>query len=742
MRMNKAILPLVLFLSLVIMAFTPPSDENSIEQRVDQILSKLSLEDKVGEMTQLSIDMLSVGDPYNLAEPHSFDPAKLYNVLVELRVGSILNVGGHAYTREHWEEVITVIQDYATNKKKNGIPILYGIDAIHGTNYTQKSTLFPQQLALASSWNRSLANQQAAVTAYETRASGIPWTFAPVLDIGRDPRWPRLWETFGEDVHLASVLGEEMIQGFQGESPDDPYRIASCMKHFLGYSVTLSGKDRSPAWIPERQLREYFVPTFQSAIDAGAKTIMICSGEMNGVPVHVDPWVLKTLLRDDLGFEGITLTDWEDIGYLVSRHKVAKDMKEAIAMAINAGIDMAMVPMDINFPKQLKELVEEGKVSEERIDEAVRRILKLKIELGLMENNFYDFDLYKEFGGEKHRKIALNAAEESVILLKNEGNILPLKADAKLFVTGPNADILNVLNGGWTGTWQGNDPKYDTPGKHTILEGLKEQFGSGQILYDSIANESMIAQSDVLIAVIGEKPYTEKPGDIDNLMMDKDQKALVNKLAETGKPVVLVMIQGRPRVVQEIVPSVDAILCSFLPGNEGAEALANIISGETVPSGKLPITYPLNPNDRVNYDHKGTDLVYRDFSMNGFKPQWEFGFGLSYTTFKYDKLVVSSTEYKMGDDIEISIDVTNTGALEGKEVVQLFVSDLVASITPPVKRLRGFEKIQLAPGASQTVKFNINTSDLSFVGINNKWVVEEGDFVIRIADQQKNIKIN
>ena len=714
------------------------NQELSNDDFIEKLISKMTIEDKIGEMTQLSIDVLSVGDPYNLKEPHEFDPVKLQNILVEHKVGSILNCGGHAYSKEHWNEIHTVIQDYAVNKKKTGIPVLYGIDAIHGTNYTSDATLFPQQLGQASTWNRVIAKSCGVVTAYETRASGIPWSFSPVLDIGRDARWPRLWETYGEDVHLASEMGKEFINGMQGDNVGSKTNVAACMKHFLGYSVTLRGKDRGPAWIPERQLREYFVPTFKTAIDQGAKTIMICSGELNGIPVHADKNILTDLLRNDLGFKGLVVTDWEDIGYLVSRHHIATDFKDAIRIAINAGIDMAMVPLDIQFVTLLRELVEEGKVSKERIDASVKRILALKKELGLFDRPFDSYKDYPDFASEKHRKEALIAAEESIILAKNNKNMLPLSKDTKVLIVGPTANSLNVLNGGWTGTWQGADEKWNTKGKATILEAITKKIGKENIQYSKDGKGVSDEGVDVIIACIGEQPYTEKPGDIDDLDLDKDQEDMILELSKMGKPIVLVVVEGRPRVIRTIEPKSEAIVVAFLPGNEGGEAITNILFGDANPSGKFPITYPKFSNDLITYDHKGTDLVHRDFSMNGFNPQFEFGFGLSYTNFAYSNFQVTDALDSEGA-INVSVQVSNTGGRTGKEVVQLYVSDKVASITPSVKRLRGFEKIELAVGASKEVNFKITKKDLSFVGIDNKWVFEEGAFVFKIDDLEKEI---
>jgi beta-glucosidase len=728
----------------------PDYNEAEIAEKVDSVMQKMTLTDKVGEMTQLSIDMISEGEPYSLAEPHRLSEEKLKEVLVENRVGSILNVGGHAYTVEHWREIIRQIQDVAMNDKPTGIPVIYGIDTIHGANYTLGSTLFPQQIALAATWDTYFTKRGAEIGAYETRASYIPWSFSPVLDIGRDARWPRLWETFGEDVHLATKMGVAMVEGYQGDDAGAPHNVAATMKHFLGYSLPITGKDRTQAWIPERQLREYVLPTFKAATEAGALTVMINSGEMNGIPVHANKDILTGLLRDEMGFEGIAVSDWEDIIYLQSRHKVAKTYKDAIEMAVNAGVDMSMVPLDLQFPKLLKELVEEGKVPMERIDEAVRRILTVKFKLNLFENPYYEEEgLYDKFGSEEFANESYDAAVEAVTLLKNSNNILPLSKDSKILVTGPNANSLTALNGGWSRTWQGTDPQYDTEGKPTILEALRSKMGRSSVSYvqgtsiDSVINidEAVTAakDNDVAVVVVGEAPYTEKPGDLTDLWLPEAQRELVASIAETGTPVVMILIEGRPRIVSDIEPKTEAVIMGYLPGDEGGNAIADILLGEANPSGKLPITYPRYPNDLVTYDHNYTDQIAPNFGTEAFNPQWEFGHGLSYTSFEYDNMQLNNSEFDSNGQTTVSIDVTNTGERSGKEVVQLYVSDLVASITPPVKRLRKFDKIQLAPGETKTVTFTLLPEDLAFVGKDNEWITEAGEFALHIGPITKKI---
>lgn len=720
----------------------PLSDE-TIRQNVKALLAKMTIEEKAGQMTQLSVDMISVGEPYNLVEPQRIDSAKLKKVIVDYGVGSILNASGHAYTREYWAQILNAIHGSAA-KTRLKIPVLYGIDAIHGPNYTVGSTLFPQQIALAASWNPALAKQMGQISAYETRASGIPWTFSPVMDIARTPLWPRVWETFGEDAYLASQMGASLVKGYEGDNNDisNPEHVAACLKHFVGYGMPLSGKDRSPAWVPERQLREYFLPPFQAAIDAGAHTIMINSGEMNGIPVHTDPNILTKLLRDEMGFKGIAVTDWEDIGYLVSRHKVAKDYREAVKMAINAGVDMAMVPMELTFTEALIDLVKKGEVPMARVDEAVSRILTVKYKLGLFDKPMYEGSRYPKFASAEHVQASLESAHEVIALLKNEKNALPLAKTARVLVTGPTANSLNALNGGWTHTWQGAETKFNPTGKLTVWQSIQAEIGDKATFVEGASIDKLTdvqaavaaAQSaDAVVLCLGEMPYTEKPGDIDNLDLPEAQLALAKALAATGKPIILVLLEGRPRVVRDIEPLTAAVLMGFLPGNEGGRAIADVLFGDVNPSGKLPYTYPRNANDLVPYDHKGTDLVYRDFSTNGFKPQWEFGAGLSYTTFAYSNLTLSKNTLKSGETLTVKVTVTNTGSRAGKEVVQLYTSDKVATITPSVKKLRRFEKVLLQPNESKTLTFTLTAKDLAFVGRDNKWITEPGAFDVLVG---------
>lgn len=709
---------------------------------IDALIAKMTIEEKVGQMTQLNLDVVCEGDIYKLVEPHHLDPAKLNRALIEYHVGSILNCGGHAYDLTQWHTIINAIQTVATTQTRLKIPIVYGIDAIHGANYTLGATLFPQPLAQAASWDPKLVKRGAEITAYEVRASGIPWNFSPVLDLGRDPRWSRLFETYGEDVLLAKTMGLATISGYQGNNIGDAYHVAACMKHFLGYSMPRTGKDRTPVYIDDIQLREYFLPTFQAAINAGAATIMINSGELNGIPVHADKKILTDLLRNELGFKGVAVTDWEDIMKLNNIHMVAPTLKDAVYMAIDAGIDMCMVPNDYNFTILLTELVKEGKIPESRLDISVKRILELKKQLGLFEQPFTPATTdYKKFGSDEFAQAARNMAQESITLLKNNNALLPLKQETKILVTGPAANSMTYLNGAWTRTWQGTDTTWNDQSKYTIREALNQSntvfIASDDLTIANTADRLLNAAktSDVIIVCLGEKPSTEKVGDIDELSMPENQQQLIGLLKAAGKPIVLVLVENRPLLVNDIEPLCDAIIMAYEPGDYGGLALADIIYGKINPSGKLPFTYPRFENSLLWYDHKHTETLDQSFGRNAFNPQWEFGFGMSYTSFEYSNLVVSNDTLSDGK-LQISVTVTNTGKVAGKEVVQLYIADRYASITPSVKRLRGFEKINLQSGEAHIVTFTISADDIAFVGRDSKWIAEAGWFDIFIGDEK------
>lgn len=712
------------------------------------MIQEMSVEEKVGQMTQLNIDVVSVGEIYALEEPHKLDMEKLRHALVEKHVGSLLNVGGHAYQLAHWQEIIRTIQDMAVSESERGIPVIYGIDAIHGANYLMEGTLFPQPLAQAATWNPAKVEEAAAVTAYETRASGIPWNFSPVLDLGRQPLWSRMFETYGEDVLLVKTMGDAAIKGYQGEDPSSPERVSACMKHFYGYSLPFTGKDRTPVYLHERQLREYFLPSFESAIEQGALSVMINSGELNGIPVHADKDVLTGLLRDELGFDGVAVTDWEDIMKLVDNHHVAATLKDAVKMAVLAGVDMSMTPNNYSFTDFLIELVNEGEVPMSRIDEAVYRILLMKKRLGLFENpySFDDFD-YTEVGTEANDQLSYDIAAEAITLLKNEDDVLPIGKDEKVLVTGPGADAMIYLNGAWTRTWQGTDPQYDDNEKMTIKEALEAEFAevvhvpSGSLTEFDEAGVREIKRKasgvDRIIVCLAELPATEIPGNIDDLRIDQAQADLVDELSTLGVPVVGVLLFNRPRVITHIEPHMDAILMAYNPADEGGRALADILSGDVNPSGKLPITYPRYVNNLMTYDHKYTEEFTPSFSKDAYSPLYKFGHGLSYTTVRYENVELAEDSVSIDGTVDIRFDLVNESDKRAHhEVVLVYVGDRVASITPSVKRLRAFERVSLGLGETKSMEMSIPVSELEFVGKDLEWTQESGWFDVEVGGEQ------
>lgn len=735
-------------------------NKNSIDKKADELLSQMTLEEKVGQMTQITLDAIGNGDSFFESKvPFEFNTARLRKAIVEYKVGSVLNTtNNYALTPTKWNSIIQTIQQEA-EKTRLKIPVIYGIDAIHGSNYAEGATLFPHEITLAASFNPENVYNMANVSAYETRACGIPWNFSPILDLGADPRFSRQYEGFGEDPYLLTVMGEQAIKGYEGmtDSISHPTKLASCLKHFLGYSVPVSGKDRTPAFIPNHILREYHLPQFKAAIDAGSESVMINSGLINGISVHASHDIITKLLKEELGFEGVVVSDWMDIINLQERDKIAIDNKEAIKLAINAGIDMSMVPYDyVNFCDDLITLVKNGEVKESRINDAVRRILKMKIKLGLFENPVTNIANYPNYGSEKFAKLAYNAAADAITLLKNNDNILPLKKNIKVLVTGPNANSMRTLNGGWSYSWQGDKVERFAGKYNTIFEAIQLKIGAGNVnfipgvsyietgrYFEEEENQFQQAlnaakKADIVILCLGENTYTEKPGDLNDLNLSSLQSKLATEIGKLGKPVVLVLNEGRPRCISGIEPLMSAVIQTYLPGNYGGDALADILFGDVNPSGKLPYTYPAYPNSIVNYYHKFSEEqkpsegAYKYES--DYNPQYYFGFGLSYTTFKYSNLKLSTQTLKGDKALDISVDITNTGARSGKESVLLFSSDLVASISPDVKRLRRFTKIHLEPNETKTVRFSITSKDLAFVNTDNSWVTEPGQFDLQIAD--------
>ncbi|MDO9153437.1 MAG: glycoside hydrolase family 3 N-terminal domain-containing protein [Paludibacter sp.] len=765
--MNK---PLIFRMLISILIFTSAScthqPTTAIDKKVEALLSLMTLEEKVGQMAQITLDVIGNGiNRHESKDSFAIDTARMHKALVEYHLGSILNTTNNiALTPEKWNEIIELIQNVAINNTRMKIPIIYGVDAIHGTTYTDGAIMFPQQIALAATFNPIHAYNMASVAAYETRASGIPWNFSPVLDLGADPRFSRQFEGFGEDPYLTTIMGVEMIKGYEGisDSVGSSYKVASCLKHFLGYSVPVSGKDRTPAYIPDHVLREYHLTPFKAAIEAGAESVMINSGIINGVSVHASYDLLTKLLKEELGFEGVVVSDWMDIINLHTRDKIASSNKEAIKIAINAGIDMSMIPYEYeNFCNDLVALVNDGEVKQSRIDDAVRRILKMKMKLGLWERPVTRIEDYPEFGSEKSAKASYEAAAEAITLLKNIRNILPLSKSTKVLVSGPNANNMRSLNGGWTYSWQGEKTDRFAQKHNTILEAIENEIGKKNVKYvpgvsyvengkyfedkEDLFSQAVIAAKtvDVVVLCLGENTYTEKPGDLNDLTMSENQLRLAREMAKTGKPIILVLNQGRPRCISSIEPAMEAIINTYLPGNYGGDALADILVGDVNPSGKLPYTYPSYPNSVTTYYHKPSEEQKRAEGAyiyeSDYNPQYEFGFGLSYTTFAYSGLKLSTHALNANNSIYITVNITNTGQRKGKEVVMLYTSDLFASITPDAKRLRRFEKISLEPNETKTVKFNITSKDLAFVNTNGKWITETGDFEISIGNLKSKI---
>ena len=731
--------------------------DSKTEDSINNMIDKMTIQEKVGQTCQITLDAILKKDTLGvLLEPHEIDQKKLNIAIIDYNVGSILNVSNHTFSLEKWNNIIDIIQSTAS-KTNHKTPIIYGVDAIHGATYIQNSTLFPQEIGLAATWDTSHARIMAEITAYETRASGVPWNFSPVLDLGRNPIWSRFFETLGEDVYLAKTMGKSIINGYQGNGMIDKYHVAACLKHFVGYSVPSSGRDRTPALIPNRSLEELHLPTFKEAIDAGALTVMINSGEVNGIPGHANKYLLTDILKDKWGFTGFTVSDWED---LINLHKMAQTdstLKDAIATAINAGVDMSMVPNNPeykNYCKLFIELVNEERISANRLDDAVRRILRVKSHLGLLNKTRIPFSNdYTDFGSEKHKKASYNAASESITLLKNKG-LLPLSTENKILLIGPTANSLNCLNGAWTHTWQGVDESYnnDYP---TIKDVIEDRFnkvnyfeGSKMIMKDGDEHDipssdlqnavNSAKYSDVAIVCLGELPSTERPGDIFTLDLPEQQQLIVKELSKTGIPIILVLVEGRPKIIREIEPLSDAILQAYLPGDQGANAIVDVLVGNVNPSGKLPYTYPRYNGVIMHYDHKQSELLNANtWEENYYNPQWDFGFGLSYTTFEYSNMKLSSKTINSDNEILISIDIKNTGNIIGKEVVQLYIRDHYATISPSLKKLKRFTKIELEPLEERTVSFTINNDDLKFYGKQNKWITEEGKFSVIVNNLSK-----
>ncbi|MFM9983877.1 MAG: glycoside hydrolase family 3 N-terminal domain-containing protein [Flavobacteriales bacterium] len=736
--------------TIVACSSSKPVTNSTSGNEIEALIQSMTIEEKVGQMTQLNLDVVCEGEVYNLVEPHHLDMVKLRKALVQYHVGSILNCGGHAYPREQWHELISGIQKIATTETRLKIPVLYGIDAIHGANYVMGSTLFPQQLAQAASFDKDLVKQAAEVTAYETRAAGIPWNFSPVLDVGRNPLWSRFFETYGEDPLVCTQMGHACVVGYQHAGFDadvDKNHVAACMKHFLGYSGMRTGKDRTPAYIPDNQLREIFLPSFKRAIETGAMTVMINSGEINGTPVHADKRILTDLLRTELGFKGVAVTDWEDIIKLQVNHRVAPTLKDAVLLSIEAGIDMCMVPNDYNFSDLLIELTKEGKISEERLNTSVRRILELKKKLGILKaDKVPAIADYPKFGSAEHQSLSKKIALGSITLLENKNNTLPFDAGKNILVTGPSANALTLLNGAWTRTWQGTDAKWDDTSRNTIYEALKQQCTGSVELVEGCELEKITnldaaleasKKADIIVACIGELPSTEKPGDIDDLDLPQAQIDYVLALISTGKPVVLVMVENRPRIVREIADKCAAVVMAYQPGEFGGDALAEILVGKANPCGKLPFTYPRYNNSLLTYDHKYTEAIDQQFGDKAFKPQWEFGYGLSYSEIIYKSLSAKTTNLSGDMPLELTVEIENKSARNANESILIFSRDHYASTTPSVKKLIAFSKIDLPANKSNSFEFLL---DFSKIMRELKQPLEDGAYDIYIGSQKTTIQ--
>ena len=756
---------LLLSISMLAFAYTTSANvpviksDPKIEAQVEQTLKKLTLEEKIGQMMELVTDLFGANDKNGV---FYIDEHKTDSILSRYKIGSILNAPNTcAPTAKQWEKYIEQIQKISM--KRIGIPCVFGLDQNHGSTYTQGGTLFPQNINVAATFNREIARRSAEATAYETRAVSVPWTYSPTVDLGRDARWPRIWENFGEDCYLSSEMGKAMVYGFQGEDPNniDQYHIATSMKHFMGYGVPWTGKDRTPAYISPANLREKHFAPFLAGLQAGALTVMVNSASVNGMPMHANKDILTGWLKEETGWDGVLITDWADINNLYTREMVAKDKKDALRIAINAGIDMIMEPYSCDACGYLIELVKEGKIPMSRIDDACRRVLRMKYRLDLFKHPTQKLKNYPKFGGEEFAKLALEGATESMVLLKNEGNILPLQHGKKILLTGPNANQMRCLDGGWSYTWQGHRADEFAGKYNTIYEAFCNEYGKENVILNQGVtynekgkyweeNEPQILgavaaakDADVIVACIGENSYTETPGNLTDLRLSENQRNLVKALAQTGKPVILVLNEGRPRLIADIEPLAQGIIDILIPGNMGGDALVNLVSGKSNFSGKMPYTYPKEINSLANYDFKKSEEVGTmegayDYNAK-ITQQWGFGYGLSYTSYQYSNLKVSKSDFRHGDIIKVSVDVKNTGKVAGKESILLFSSDLVASMVPDGRRLRAFDKVELQPGETKTVTFELKADDLAFVGWDGKWRLEEGDFKLMIADQTASV---
>jgi beta-glucosidase len=741
-------LPNLFFLTLVAgmlssaVAAQPVSTDH---QRSVDMVRRMTLDEKIGQMTQVTLGVVSK------PEDGILDTAALARIVADHHVGSILNVTNHALTVQQWHIVLRQIQDAAA-KTRLKIPVIYGLDGIHGQTYTLDATLFPQNIGMAAARNVGLAAAVTKVAARELRASGVRWNFAPVLDCGRQPLWSRFPETYGEDVYIGKTLGAAVISAYEEDGLRNPTAVASCMKHYIGYSASRTGKDRTPIYLPDIELREYYLPQFRAAVAAGASTVMVNSGEINGTPVHASKYLLTDVLRKELGFRGVVVTDWEDIIRLHTRHNVAATPRAAVVMAVNAGVDMSMVPYDLSFFDLLKQAVQKGEVTISRIDEAVTRILELKYKLGLFDQPYPEEAATANFGLPEYRTLALQAAREAMTLLQNQDGTLPLARNAHVLVAGPSAQSISALNGCWSYTWQGKDERWYPKDSKTILQALQEKLGAGNVStttvpafdsrenYDTMTLRTAAASADVIVLCLGENAYAESPGNISDLALPAEQTALARAAAATGKPVILVLTEGRPRLITSIAPLMKGILLAYWSGRQTAEAISDVLVGDYNPDGILPYSYPRSMGEMVLYDRKPTEEVREifnsDMTMDGYKPLFPFGFGLSYTQWEYSDLQLSAAKLKAAAPLTISLTVKNTGSRDGKHTVELYTRQHYASITPSMRRLRAFTKIFLKAGESKTVKFTLRKEDLAFVNAQLRTVTEPGDFDVMVGNKK------
>jgi len=740
--MKKAFLIMTLLVGSVIFVAAQTD-----EQKAAALVKKMTLEEKVGQMTQVTIAVIAKGGWADTEG--NIDPAALKNVVVNHNIGSILNVNTHAFTVDKWNSIITQIQDEAKNTRLK-IPVIYGLDGMHGQTYTLNSTLFPQNIAIAATRNVAFATQVAKVTAMEQRASGIRWNFAPVLDIGRQPLWSRFPETYGEDVYIGTTMGVAGVKAYEEDGLKNPTAVASCLKHYLGYSASRNGKDRTPIYMPEIEMREYYLPQFREAVKAGASSVMVNSSEINGEPVHASKYLLTDVLKKELGFKGVVVTDWEDIIRLHTRHNVAATPREAVVLAINAGIDMSMVPSDLSFYDLLLEAAKKGEVPISRIDDAVKRILVLKFKTGLFDNPYPEPAAKSNFGKPEYQTMALEAAREAMTLLKNKNNTLPLSKNVKVLVAGPSAQSITALNGCWSYVWQGNVEQWYPADSKTIYQAIAEKVGEKNAItttmkgfnnpanYDIAALKRAAANVDVIVMCIGEDAYAESPGNIRDLALAEEQQELVKAAEMTGKPVILVLTEGRPRFITNIEPLASGVLMAYWSGKKTAEAVADVLFGDYNPNGRLPFSYPKSMGEIVLYDRKPTEEVREVFNDNaggGYDPLYPFGAGLSYTTFEYSDINLSSNTLTANDKLTVTVTVKNTGSRAGKHSVELYTRDMYASITPSMKRLRAFQKVELNAGESKQVSFTIDKNDLAFVNKQLQTVTEAGDFEVMVGDK-------